>query len=110
MLWGRQAGRQNPKRRPGLNPYHLLPSWYPCLPDHQAEHEGVAEAMDQLHLKKINLADEIFVVNFGDYIGSSTKNEIEYAEKGSKTIRWFTHDPIGEKIMAIIDEAGKEAP
>ncbi len=84
---------------------HLLPSWYPCLPDHQAEAEGVAEAMDKLHLKKINLADEIFVVNYRDYIGSSTKNEIEYAKRGSKIIRWFTHDLIGEKVMLLLSEA-----
>ncbi len=40
---------------------HLLLGWYPdCPADHLAEHEGVAEQMDALHLKKIDLADEVF--------------------------------------------------
>ena len=58
---------------------HLLPQWYPNLvDDHLAEAENVAGAMDALHLRKIDLADEIFVVNRNDYIGSSTANEIAY--------------------------------
>jgi hypothetical protein len=36
-------------------------------------------AIDELHFRKIDLADEIFVVNPGGYIGSSTQREIEYA-------------------------------
>ena len=37
---------------------HLLPQWY-CkneIPDHLAEHEGVAEKMDELHMRKIDMA------------------------------------------------------
>lgn len=38
---------------------HFLPVWYPNCPEHHlAEHEGVAEHMDELHLRKIDLADE----------------------------------------------------
>ncbi|GAH14575.1 unnamed protein product [marine sediment metagenome] len=81
---------------------HLLPQWYAKnIPDHLAEHEGVAEAMDELHLRKIDLADEIFVVNFKDYIGKSTRKEIHYTKKIGKKIRWFTHDEIGEKVSKI---------
>ena len=79
---------------------HLLPSWYPCNADHVAEDDGVAETMDELHLRKIDLADEIFVVNVGHYIGPSTLREIEYAQAAGKPIRWFTHDPIGEAFCA----------
>src|ERR1700690_913647 len=72
---------------------HLLPHWYPNCPDHHlAEAEGVALAMDELHLRKIDLCDEIFVVNVGDYVGSSTLNEIKYAQDLNKPIRWYTHD------------------
>lgn len=80
---------------------HLLPQWYSKdLPDdHLAENEGVADQMDKIHLSKIGLADEIFVINYGDYIGESTIKEIEYAKENSKGIRWFTHDPIGEKVI-----------
>ena len=83
---------------------HLLPEWY-CqgeIPDHLAEHEGVASEMDTLHLRKIDLADEIFVVNFDDYIGTSTANEINYAFALGKKIRWFTHDEIGSKIEKLL--------
>ena len=78
---------------------HLLPQWYPnCSKDHQAEAEGVAANMDELHLRKIDLADEVFVVNVGDHIGSSTKNEIKYAISLNKPIRYFIEDKIGEQV------------
>ena len=41
------------------------------------------------YLRKIDLADEIFVINVGGYIGSSTKAEIEYAEKTGKPVRYL---------------------
>lgn len=84
---------------------HLLPSWYPeidSIPDHLAEFEGVAEQMDNLHLRKIDLCDEIFVVNYNDYIGESTKREIAYAQKNGKNVRWFTNDEIGEMVNKLI--------
>lgn len=45
---------------------------------------GKTKAMlDDMHKRKIDMADEIFVINVGDYIGDSTKTEIAYArEKG----------------------------
>jgi hypothetical protein len=84
---------------------HLLPRWYfkkEVVKDHLAEHENVREQMDTLHLRKIDLADEIFVVNYEDYIGDSTTNEVRYAQKTGKNIRWFTHDEIGEKVKALL--------
>lgn len=84
---------------------HLLPVWY-CrgdIPDHLAEHEGCADEMDTLHLRKIDISDEIFVVNYDDYIGESTTREIEYAKGRKLPIRWFTHDPVGENVRKIID-------
>ena len=47
------------------------------------------EHLDQLHLRKIDLADEIFVLNVGGYIGESTRKEIEYAMKNSKPVRYL---------------------
>ena len=69
---------------------HLLPVGY-CddVPGHIAEHEGVAEKMDELHWRKIDLADKIFVVNIGGYIGDSTRAEIEYAERTGKTVKYL---------------------
>ncbi len=50
---------------------------------------GVKEMLDDMHLRKIDLADEIFVINVGGYIGESTKREIAYAEKTGKTVRYL---------------------
>jgi len=87
---------------------HLLPSWYPDCPDHHlAEHEGVASEMDKLHLSKIDISSEIFVVNYDSYIGNSTMKEIEHAKETGKKIRWFTHDPVGEMVQKMIDESIK---
>ena len=45
--------------------------------------------LDDMHKRKIDLADEIFVINVGGYIGLSTKGEIEYALKTGKTVRYM---------------------
>ena len=51
--------------------------------------EGTKEMLDDMHKRKIDLADEIFVINIGGYIGSSTRSEIEYAEATGKAIRYL---------------------
>lgn len=71
---------------------HLLPYWYTQAEGNLAEHEGCAKEMDELHLRKIDLADEIYVMNVGGYIGASTRNEIRYAQSQGKTIRWLEPD------------------
>ncbi|MBL1436541.1 MAG: hypothetical protein COB08_010125 [Rhodobacteraceae bacterium] len=82
---------------------HLLPIWYPdCPPDHLAEHEGVADQMDALHMRKIDISDEVFVVNFKGYIGDSTRNEIAYAVSIGKPVRYFTDDPIGIEVQEML--------
>lgn len=83
---------------------HLLPHWYPAAKGHQAEREGIAEQMDELHLKKIAISDEIFVVNKDDYIGESTAKELAYAcSIGLKEkIRNYTEDYIGMQVETIL--------
>ena len=49
-------------------------------------------ALDALHLRKIDLADRVLVVNPGGYIGESTNREIAYAHATGKPIS-FT-DPV----------------
>lgn len=44
---------------------------------------------DKIHLDKINLSDEVLVLNVNGYIGESTKKELEYAIKKSKKIRYL---------------------
>jgi hypothetical protein len=46
-------------------------------------------ALDELHCRKIDLADEILVLNVGGYVGQSTLGEIAYCRKLGKPIRWL---------------------
>ena len=45
--------------------------------------------LDDIHKQKINMADEIFVINRNDYIGLSTRNEINYATVCGKPVRYM---------------------
>lgn len=89
---------------------HLLPWWYVKeeIPDHLAEHEGVADILNELHLRKIDISSEIFVVNKDDYIGEDTLREIKYAQANKKDIRWYTHDFVGDKVEKIMSKAKQE--
>ena len=49
----------------------------------------IKEMLDDMHKRKIDMADEIFVINVGGYIGSSTKSEIEYALKNGKKVNYL---------------------
>lgn len=57
--------------------------------DDEVWDEGVKEMLDDMHKRKIDMADEIFVINKGGYIGSSTKSEIEYAKTNGKPVRYL---------------------
>lgn len=57
--------------------------------DNEVWSEGTKEMLDDMHKRKIDLADEIFVINVGGYIGSSTISEIEYAEKTLKKVNYL---------------------
>jgi len=84
---------------------HLLPYWYCSSATHFAEFENVGEQMDFLHMEKIRLADEILVVNTSvlvdtEYIGESTRKEIEYAKSLGKKIRYLSGEPkIKEEVL-----------
>jgi len=51
--------------------------------------------LDEVHLKKIDLSEAIYVINFRGYIGNSTKKEIEYAKNTGKKIYYL------EKVLSI---------
>lgn len=48
---------------------------------------------DVLHRRKIDMADEILVLNVGGYIGESTRGEISYAIQRGKPINWLENTP-----------------
>ena len=45
------------------------------------------EMLDDMHKRKIDIADFIHVINVGGYIGDSTRSEIEYAKAHGKKIK-----------------------
>lgn len=50
--------------------------------------------LDELHFRKIDLSDEVFVVNVGGYVGSSTRREIAYARQHGKRVRYLFPDDV----------------
>jgi len=61
--------------------------------------DGTKIMLDDMHKRKIDMADEIFVINPGGYIGSSTQSEIEYAKEHKKVIRYLEHPLLGKWIL-----------
>ena len=51
--------------------------------------EGTKEMLDDMHKRKIDMADGIYVINVGGYIGQSTRSEIEYARSQGKSIEFL---------------------
>ena len=54
--------------------------------------ESTKAMLDDMHKRKIDMADEIFVINVGSYIGSSTQSEIEYAHSTGKVVRYLEEE------------------
>jgi len=76
---------------------HIVLAWC-ALPDsyfsgedktHIGDQEDVKEIVDKVHLRKIDIADEVLVMNIGGYIGKSTSNEIQYALKIGKPVEYL---------------------
>ena len=58
--------------------------------DEEALDEETKTMLDIMHKRKINMSDEIFVIDVDNYIGSSTKSEIEYATTCDKIIHYLS--------------------
>lgn len=56
------------------------------------EVEALKGRLDELHLRKIDLADEVLILNVGGYIGESTRRELEYAKARGKQVRFLEPD------------------
>ncbi len=70
--------------------------------DHGAEAMGqdVIDRLDELHLRKIDLADWVLVLNIAGYIGSSTRKEIDYAHETGKPVILLTAISCPESVPA----------
>ena len=55
----------------------------------RGEYDRVKAMLDELHLRKIDLADEVLILNVGGYIGESTRRELDYARVKGKVIRFW---------------------
>ena len=53
------------------------------------EREKIKEQLDELHLRKIDLADEVLILNVDRYIGPSTQRELVYAITHNKVVRYW---------------------
>jgi len=57
--------------------------------DNEVWDNDTKEMLDDMHKRKIDMSDEIFVINKDGYIGSSTKSEIEYAIAHGKKVNYM---------------------
>lgn len=53
---------------------------------------GTKEMLDDMHKRKIDMTDEIYVINVGGYIEDSTRSEIEYAKKNGRVVRYLEEE------------------
>jgi hypothetical protein len=80
----------------------------PDLPgdDWTADRSDLKERLGALHLQKIRMADEVYIVDPGGYVGESTRREIAYATSLGKPVRYLSRervaragdDPTGESV------------
>lgn len=75
----------------GYHPYHREKYLDPKKP-----------MLDRLHLQKIDMADEIFVIDPGFYVGESTRREIEYARATGKPVRFLS------LVDVVCSECGRD--
>lgn len=66
------------------------------------------EKLDVLHKRKIDLADEIFVLNVEGYVGSSTASEVAYAYEHGKDVRWLTKRLTNDSFARVADALNGE--
>lgn len=59
--------------------------------------------LDELHLDKIDLADEVLVLNLGGYVGTSTRREVLHAIRRGKAIRWLEPERIPEDLKSSLE-------
>lgn len=66
----------------------VLTPVYPVSENIKRSEEQVIK-LKEAHFKRIDLSDEIFVINVDGYIGESTRSEIEYAQKTGKIVNYL---------------------
>ena len=80
--------------------YIVLSTCRVLSPEQQGKQPELKRKLDKLHLEKIDMSDWVLILNVNNYIGFSTKNEIEHAVKAGKPVFYITSfdlDNIKEK-------------
>ena len=69
----------------------------PDLPDGDgsADRSGLTRRLGEVHFQKIRMADEVYIVDPGGYVGESTRREIAYAESLGKPVRYLSREGTG---------------
>jgi hypothetical protein len=67
------------------------------------EYDAVKEMLDQLHFRKIELADEVLVLNVDGYVGLSTAREMNYALKLGKSVRFWEANGHRAEVQSAAD-------
>lgn len=67
----------------------------PDLPDYDWTVDGsdLKGRLGRVHFQKIRMADEVYIVDPGGYLGESTRREIAYAESLGKPVRYLSQEP-----------------
>ena len=60
--------------------------------DWTADSAGLKRRLGDVHLQKVRMADEVYVVDPGGYLGESTRREIAYAESLGKPVRYLSRE------------------
>jgi hypothetical protein len=71
----------------------------------EIELEQVKQKLEKLHFQKIDLADEILVVNVNGYVGESTTREILYARENRKHVRWLEPESIPIHLKEVTHDS-----
>ncbi len=67
-----------------------------------------AAVLAEVHRYKLNMCDEVFVIDVDGYIGESTREEIEFAKRNRKNIKYYSQKPfpkyLGEQFITNDDD------
>lgn len=69
----------------------LTPNFFHSVKKEEINNE-TKKMLDEMHKQKIDMSNEIYVINVGGYIGESTKSEIEYAKTKNKKISYLENN------------------
>ena len=68
---------------------NIVLSICPLAPDAPEPDAATRAMLADMHLRRIDMADEIYVINVGGYIGDATRAEIRYAIANGKAVSYL---------------------